>query len=150
MEKLKFLLALLIITQLLGVSCKKDDSSNPPLYVRIGGEIVVTAIVDQTITNIVTDNRINFFFAALATDPSRAGMLRRNLIDQLGELSGGTQNYTGRTMIVTHTGMMITNMQFDAFMEDFSNAIVSQSLPQKERNELVQLFQSLRMDIVGK
>lgn len=131
-------------------SCKKDEAAPAPLSQRIGGEAVVTAIIDQTITNIITDNRINFFFAALATDPTRAQTLRKNLIDQLGQLSGGSQQYTGRTMVAVHTGLKINDAQFTAFIDDFTSAIDSKNIPAQEKAELIRLYQNLKTDIVGK
>ncbi|WP_046242911.1 group I truncated hemoglobin [Hymenobacter terrenus] len=145
-------LIILITSFGLFTSCKKDKEviAPTPLYQRIGGEAVVTDIIDQTITNIITDNRINFFFAALATDPTKAQTLRKNLIDQLGQLSGGNQQYTGRTMTAVHTGMNINTAQFAAFIEDFTRAIDSKNLPAAEKAELIALYQNLSADIIGK
>jgi hemoglobin len=54
------------------------------LYERLGGYDAIQAVVDQTITNVAADQRINKFFAH--ADIPR---LRRNLADQICVATGG-------------------------------------------------------------
>src|SRR5262249_30624241 len=63
------------------------------LYDRLGGKPAITAVVDQFVTNVAGDKRINAFFAD-ADIPH----LKMELVDQICQASGGPCTYTGRDM----------------------------------------------------
>ena len=83
------------------------------LYDRLGGKAAITAVVDQFVTNVADDKRINARFST--TDIPR---LKKNLVDQVCMASGGPCTYSGRDMTTTHAGMKITTADFNALVED--------------------------------
>ena len=81
------------------------------LYERLGGYDAIQAVVDQTITNVAADHRINKFFAH--ADIPR---LRRALADQICSATGGGCYYWGKDMKTTHAGMHIHSRHFNALV----------------------------------
>ena len=63
------------------------------LYERLGGIDAIRAVVDDFVGNVAADRRINKFFAN--TDIPR---LKRNLVDQICQSTGGPCTYGGRGM----------------------------------------------------
>jgi hemoglobin len=83
------------------------------LYERLGGETSITAVVDAFVGRCAVDDRINGKFAR--TDVPR---LKKMLVDQIVEATGGPAGYAGRSMTETHRGMGVTAGEFDALVED--------------------------------
>jgi hemoglobin len=115
------------------------------LYDRLGGEAAIKAVVDEFVANVAADTRINKWFAN--TDIDR---LKGNLVNQIGQASGGPQVYTGRDMKTAHAGMGIDDPAFDALVEDLVKALDKFSVPQQEKDELLAVLGPMRSDIVEK
>ena len=113
------------------------------LYERLGGYDAIQAVVDQTITNVAADPRINKFFAH-ADIPH----LRRALADQICAASGGWCIYAGRDMKTAHAGMHIHGRHFNALVQDLGMALSKFKVPAQEQHELVAILAPLKGDIV--
>jgi len=113
------------------------------LYERLGGYDAIQAVVDQTITNVAADHRINKFFAH-ADIPH----LRRALADQICAASGGWCIYAGRDMKTAHAGMHIHGRHFNALVQDLGMALSKFKVPAQEQHELVAILAPLKGDIV--
>ena len=116
-----------------------------PLYQRLGGEPVVTAIVDSFIERFADDTRVAPTFAK--TDIPK---FRKLLIEQICNLTGGGCPYTGRTMPQSHEGLHITESQFNAIVEDLEDAMNRQRIPIELQNELIATLAPLREGIIHK
>ena len=79
------------------------------LYERLGGAAALTAVVDDFVANVAADKRINHFFAK--TD---IPAFKKNLTDQLCAATGGPCYYIGRDMKTAHTGLGITEDDWNA------------------------------------
>lgn len=163
MKKSNLLLALAATGLLAGlIACKKEtktetvfvDNTPPPppptLYTRLGGVSAITLVVDKFINNCATNAFIGARFAPAAANPDRLQVLRFNLIDQICAGSGGPCQYKGRTMVQSHTGMNITNPEFDTLVVQLVKAMTTYSVPTKEQNDLAAILLPMRTDIVGK
>lgn len=115
------------------------------LYDRLGGEAAIKAVVDEFVANVAADTRINKWFANADID-----RLKGNLVNQIGQASGGPQVYTGRDMKTAHAGMGIDDPAFDALVEDLVKALDKFSVPQQEKDELLAVLGPMRSDIVEK
>jgi hemoglobin len=113
------------------------------LYERLGGLDAITAVVDSFVARCAGDERINGKFAR--TDIPR---LKRMLIDQVCEATGGPCTYTGRDMRETHDGMGVTAGEFDALVEDLVATLDEFDVPKAEQDELLGLLGPMRDDIV--
>ena len=134
------------------LSCSDDDDkvADPTLYTRLGGVDAISLVVDKFLTNVASDNVINARFEAAVANPSRLQLLRNNLIDQICAGSGGPCAYKGKSMIAAHTGMNITQDEFNALVGDLVSALDTYSVPEKEKNDLLAILGPMQSDIVGK
>jgi hemoglobin len=73
-----------------GMQGDKMAMEKKSLYDRLGGKPAITAVVDDFIGNVAGDTRINQRFAN--ADIPR---LKRMLVDQICQASGGPCTYTG-------------------------------------------------------
>ncbi|HYL97736.1 MAG TPA: group 1 truncated hemoglobin, partial [Blastocatellia bacterium] len=113
--------AFLAIVAVVGISviqvaaAAKDGKKS--LYTRLGGKKAITAVVDQFVSNVAADNRINKFFAQAASDPKRLASFKGKLVDQICQASGGPCKYKGKDMKSAHAGMGISGDDFNALVE---------------------------------
>ena len=113
------------------------------LYERLGGLTAITAVVDSFVARCAGDDRINRKFER--TDIPR---LKKMLVDQVCEATGGPCTYTGRGMPETHDGMGVTAGEFDALVEDLVATLEEFDVPRAEQEELLGLLSPMRDDIV--
>ena len=113
------------------------------LYERLGGIDAITAVVENFRDRVAGDDRINLKFAR--TDLAR---LRKMLIDQVCEATGGPCRYNGRSMKEAHGGMMVTKGEFSALVDDLVTTLKQFNVPSAEQEELLAILGPLRSDIV--
>ena len=113
------------------------------LYDRLGGLDAIKAAVDSWVVRVAGDDRINRKFER--TDIPR---LKKEVIDQLCEATGGPCTYTGRSMLETHAGMKVTAGEFDVVMQHLGATLDELNVPKTEQDELVDLLRPMRDDIV--
>ena len=93
------------------------------LYQRLGGKPAITAVVDEFVSRVAADNRINHYFSADVADPARLATFKMNLVNQICQGTGGPCTYTGKDMKTAHAGMGITDAEFDAIAADLKDAL---------------------------
>jgi hemoglobin len=113
------------------------------LYDRLGGLDAITALTESWVARVGGDDRANGKFAR--TDLPR---LKKEVIDQLCEATGGPCTYTGRSMQETHDGMAVTAGEFDVVMQHLDATLDELNIPKTDRDELVALITPMRDDIV--
>ena len=113
------------------------------LYERLGGLDAITAVIDSFVARCAGDDRINPKFER--TDVPR---LKKMLVDQVCEATGGPCTYTGRTMRETHDAMGVTAGEFDALVEDLVATLDEFDVPEAEQDELLALLAPMRDEIV--
>ena len=124
---------------------KSKGSETPkPLYDRLGGKDAITAVVDDFVGNVAADARINKRF-----EHADVPNLRKQLVDQICNATGGPCQYTGKDMKVAHTGMQITDDDFTALVDDLKKSLVKFKVPAKEQDELLGALGKMKPEIVG-
>jgi hemoglobin len=113
------------------------------LYDRLGGKDAIVAVVDDFVARCSGDDRINAKFGR--TDVPR---LKKMLVDQVCDATGGPCTYTGRDMKETHTGMGVTKGEFDSLVEDLVATLDGFNVPKAEQEELLGLLGPMQGDIV--
>jgi hemoglobin len=118
------------------------------LYQRLGGEPALTAVVDDFVDHAAADPRVDFTRGGRyhQLDVPR---LKRQLVNLVGQLTGGPQKYTGKDMKTLHAGMKITAAQFDALAADLAASLEKFKVPGREKDELLTIVGSTRKDIVA-
>jgi hemoglobin len=146
------MLALLtLITAFTGVAFGSQQKTNEKsLYDRLGGKKSITAVVDEFVSRVAADNRINAFFKATAADSKRLARFKSNLVDQICEASGGPCKYKGKDMKTAHAGMGITDGNFTALVEDLTAALDKFKVGEIEKQQLLGALGPMKKDIVTK
>jgi hemoglobin len=75
-----------------------------------------------------------------------------NLIDQIGQATGGPLQYKGLSMPMpmAHQGMNITNVEFNALVAELGKAMTTKGVPATRQTEAVNILAPLKSSIVGK
>lgn len=128
-------------------ACTSMQSAPPQksLYDRLGGKPAIQAVVDDFIGNVAADDRINRFFAK-----TNIPRLNTMLVNQICEATGGPCKYEGRSMKAAHTGMGLSDADFNALVEDLVKSLNKFNVPEKEKKELITALAAMKGDIVGK
>jgi hemoglobin len=126
-----------------GDTVRPGPSSGSPLFVRLGGVDGIRAMVDEMVSRMAADRRIQRFF--VDTDFRR---FKAQLVVQICELSGGPCRYRGRSMRAVHRGRRIRPMHFEAMLEDVRDALKAAQVGERERHELLAILRALKPEIV--
>ena len=113
------------------------------LYDRLGGGDAINALTESWVARVGGDDRANGKF--VRTDIER---LKKEVVDQLCEATGGPCTYTGRSMVETHDGMKVTAGEFEVVMQHLGATLDELRVPGAEQAELVGLLMPMRDDIV--
>ena len=120
----------------------------PSLYKRLGGYDAIAAVTDDFLGRLAADKQMSRFFVGVSADSLRK--LRQHVVDQLCEASGGPCYYFGRSMKTVHAGLGITESDWQITVKHLTATMDKFKVPDKERNEILTLFASLKSDIVEK
>jgi hemoglobin len=120
------------------------------LYDRLGQKKAITAVVDEFVSRVANDKRINGFFAATASDPARLKAFKGKLVDQICQASGGPCKYTGKDMKSAHAGLGIATADFNALVEDLAGALDKFNVGQHEKDQLLGALAPMKSEIVEK
>ncbi len=120
-------------------------SSEESLYERIGGEKKARAIVDDIWDNHSANPIVKDRFAA--SDPV---YVKKRVFEIFAAATGATDvEYGGKDMKTAHAGMNISEMEFNAVVDDVLAACASNGVKQQELNEILAILWSVRKDIVN-
>jgi len=142
--------ALLAVAMLALVACAGTASKpaapvpKDAFYKELGGTDGITAVVDVFLRRLNADARINTLFRTVDHND-----LRRLVIEQLCEATGGPCKYTGRSMQEAHSGLNLTNADFDAFVEDLKASMNELKVPQASQKKLIGMLAPMKPQIVG-
>ena len=139
--------AVLALTLVACASTTTEQASGPTLYQRLGGRDAIKGVVDDFVANMVADPRVNDRFKGM--QPAAVSKLQTNLADQICDATGGPCAYLGKDMKTTHTGMKITEAEWNAAVEDLVKSLNKFKVGQKEQQELLAALGGMKKDIVG-
>jgi hemoglobin len=124
-------------------------SEVPSLYDRLGGVYNIAVVVDDFIDRIMVDARLN---ANPHVDEAHHRVSAQGFKYLVTEMvcwaTGGPQQYSGRSMGDSHRHLMITEGEWQAFLDDFQQTLDRFSVPEAEQNELKAIVDSTRDAIV--
>jgi hemoglobin len=126
-----------------------QPQDTPPLYDRLGGVYNIAVVVDDLIDRVMDDSRLN---ANPRVDEAHhrvsAQGFKYYVTEMVCEASGGPQMYSGRTMGDSHRHLMITEEEWEAFMDDLQQSLDKFDVPQPEQDELKAIVESTKESIV--
>jgi hemoglobin len=118
------------------------------LYERIGGEPAVNAAVDIFYRKVLSDHRINRFFDNV--DMEKQAAKQKAFLTMA---FGGPHNYTGEDMRKGHEHLVkmgLDDNHFDAVVEDLGATLEELNVPQELINEVVEICETTRNDVLGR
>jgi len=127
-------------------SAGMDQSGS--LYKRLGGYDALTAVTDDFIGRMAMDPKLAKFFTGLSDD-SKA-RVKLHIVDFLCKATGGPCAYTGRDMKTSHTGLHISEDDWNLAVKHLSATFDKFNVGQRERGEVVQALVGIKGDIVGR
>lgn len=139
------IMSVFVLTTLLS-ACTSMQSApqQKSLYERLGGKPAIQAVVDDFIGNVAADNRINSFFAN-----TNIPRLNTMLANQICQATGGPCKYEGRSMKAAHAGMGVSELHFNALVEDLLKSLNKFNVPEREKKELLTALAAMKGDIVN-
>ena len=141
---------------------KEKAPGKKPLYDRLGGEKGITAIVDDFTTRVLADPRVNWDRKGVTRgglslkrnqsvtwdpNPQNVDNLKKHLKQFLFLATGGPTDYDGRPMKEVHSGMHISNPEFDATIGDMKATLDKLQVPNDEQKELLAILESTRPQV---
>lgn len=121
--------------------------SGDSLYKRLGGYDAIAAVTDDFIGRLATDKQIGRFFAGASVSTQKH--IRQLVVDFLCNATGGPCLYLGRDMKTIHTGLKITEKDWDDSVKHLIATLDKFKVPGKEKNEVLTAVSGLKKDIVG-
>jgi len=78
------------------------------LYQRLGGMPAIRAVVDDLVSRILADERVNKWFAHAASDPANAAAYKQKLADFCARAPGDPATTRGADIVTAHKGRGVT------------------------------------------
>ena len=128
-----------ILLSLVSISIHADT-----LYRELGESEGINKLVTKAVETSHTDQRIAFLFED--TDDEE---LIVQISDQICFLSDGPCEYDGQDMDEVHSGMEITEAEFDIFVAIVIDAMEYADISHSARNKLLALLAPMREDIIN-
>lgn len=141
----------LAATLLAGMSDSARSAENPapadpsllPVFHQFGDKAGLVALVEDFMTELVSDPRTRPFFA-----DSDQKHIKAELVDQFCVILGGPCQYTGKSMTDAHTHMGIHESEFNALVEDLQVAMDKHSIPFSAQNKLLEKLAPMHRQVI--
>lgn len=118
-------------------------SREPRLYDALGGDAGIEKLVDALVAEVHADARIGFLFAE--TDDA---YFKARLREQLCAISDGGCDYTGLDMVEAHSGMDLSEAQFNDFVDASRRAMTRAGFAIGVQNRLLARLAPMRGDVI--
>ena len=132
---------IILITALLLGGCAAPGQQN--LYQALGGKAKIDEIVDNFINEIAFDEGTYSFFK-----DSNMRRFKEKLSEQLCVMAQGPCTYTGDSMEQVHTGMNITEAEFNHGVDLFINAMNKADIEHNVQNRLLNKMAKTREQMI--
>jgi len=114
------------------------------LFERLGGEDGIRQLASDLVDLHMANPAISHRYLDTDADEAKNGAATFFITG-----TGGPNVYKGKDMVATHRGMNISNDEFMAVMDDVMKALEMNKLGQREREEVVFTFMSMKNEVVA-
>lgn len=114
------------------------------LFERLGGEDGIRQLASDLVDLHMANPAIAKRYVNTDADKAKDGAATFFITG-----TGGPNVYKGKDMVATHRGMNISNDEFMAVMDDVMKALEMNNLGQREREEVVFTFMSMKNEVVA-
>ena len=122
------------------------ETTAPSLYTRLGGYDAIAAAVDDLLPRLTSDPQIGIYWRGHSTDSMQRE--RQMAVDFLCAALGGPVVYRGRDMKTAHTGLRISESDWQVFVKHTRAMLDALGVYGKEREDFLAAAASLKGDIV--
>jgi hemoglobin len=126
----------------------KTTGKEKSLYTRLGGYDAIAAVSDDFIGRLAAGKLLGRFVVGLSVDSQKH--LRQNLVDFLCNATGGPCLYLARDMKTSHTGLGITEADWQEGVDSLVATLDKFKVPKREKGEVLGAVSGLKKDIVEK
>lgn len=138
----KFIFVLSVAFSVLFSGC--SNTTKPvSLYNELGGKPKIAEIVDNFITEIEFNQEIFAYF-----EESDVGRFREKLNEHICFLINGPCEYTGDSMVDVHTGMDMSERDFNLGVDLFINAMEKADVAHTTQNKILHILAKTRKEII--
>lgn len=145
------------------VTGQAPDQPKKSLYDRLGGDAGIAAIVDDFTTRALADPRVNWARKGVKqgglslhynksvewnASPDNVKKLKQHIAQFIALASGGPAKYDGAEMKQAHTGLHITNAEFDAAVGDLKASLDKAGVGTAEQKDLLSIIEGTRPQVV--
>jgi len=116
------------------------------LYERLGGYDAIAAVVEDLLGRLKADVRLGRFWQSRGEDGVRRE--KQLLIDFLCASAGGPLYYSGRPLKLSHKGMGVTELDWQAFTEHLRATLLKFEVSDPEKEEVLSFVEGAKADIV--
>jgi len=139
-----------------------QEAGKKSLYDRLGGDAGIRAIVDDFVPRAMNDPRVNWARKGVKrggfslkrgqsveweATPEKVNGLKYHMVQFLSLATGGPTKYEGREMKEVHSGMNISNAEFDAAVGDLKATLDKIGVGTPEQKELLAIIESTRQQV---
>ena len=143
-----FVTLLILLFCLPNFAQETDQVKQETLYNRLGGSHAIAQVVDDFVDRLWVNEVLN----ANPKNKEAMGISKPALKYLATELTcmatGGPQKYSGRGMKEVHSGLNISEKEWDAMVVDFKASLNKFNVPAKEQTELLEVVGGVKGDIV--
>lgn len=120
-----------------------SNMANLTLYQQLDGKAGLERLVDSFINQIGNDEQIIRYF-----EHANISHFREGFINHLCVLTDGPCEYTRDSMVDIHTGMHITEADFNHVVDLLINAMNEQNISHTVQNKILAKMAPLRSEII--
>ena len=122
------------------------DPDKASLYERFGGHDKISAFVEEIMPRLTTDPVLGVYWKGKCDDSMNKD--NQLILEFLCSAFGGPSRYLGRDMKTCHTGLGITDDEWDIFARHAVATLDHLEIPEQEKAEFLAAAESLKADIV--
>ncbi|MBI3004354.1 MAG: group 1 truncated hemoglobin [Ignavibacteriales bacterium] len=127
----------------------KKSTKEKSLYERLGGTYAIATVVDDFIERLLVNDILNANTAIKeARDRVPKAGLKFRVTSLVCQVTGGPEKYAGRSMKESHKHLNIKEKEWKAMADDFKATLDKFKVPEKEQQELFEIVNSTKNDIV--
>lgn len=142
------LISFTAVTPVFAAPPQAAEQTQKSLYQRLGGYDALAAVTDHLLGRLATDPQLGRFFVGLNDDSKIR--VRQHVIDFLCSATGGPCKYTGRDIKTAHTGLHISEADWNMNVKYLIATLDELKVPEKEKGEVLTAVSALKGDIVGR
>lgn len=131
------------VTLMTSITVHADTKS---LYDRLGGYDAIATVVDKLMQDLAEDAQVGRFLSHIPD--GRATHVRQHMVDFICSVTGGPCVYVGKDMKSAHSGMGLTDSDWNITVSYLTDVLNDLSVPKQEQTELLTSLASLKSSVV--